>query len=68
MALKRAAAILFGIALLYPLAGLVVPVGAWRWDDAAGIADSVRVSLVLTAIAMVIVVAAGTPARICSAA
>jgi molybdate/tungstate transport system permease protein len=58
--LKRIAALLFGLALLYPLAGLLVPVGPWRWDN-AGTYDAVRVSLGLTAIAMVIVVALGTP-------
>jgi molybdate/tungstate transport system permease protein len=58
--IKRIAAGLFAIALLYPLAGLVVPVGAWRWDNAAAL-DAVRVSIFLTAIAMAIVIAAGTP-------
>ncbi len=58
--MKRVAAVLFGLALLYPLAGLAVPVGSWRWDDAAT-AGAVRVSLGLTAIAMVVVVVLGTP-------
>jgi molybdate/tungstate transport system permease protein len=58
--IKRLGAAIFGIVLLYPLAGLFIPVGPWRWDNAAAL-DAVRVSLVLTAIAMVIVVAAGTP-------
>ena len=57
---KRIAAALFGLALLYPLIGLFAPVGPWHWDGAA-ILDAVRVSLSLTALAMVIVVAAGTP-------
>jgi molybdate/tungstate transport system permease protein len=48
------------LALLYPLAGLFVPVGTWRWDGSA-IAAAIRVSLVLTALAMVVVVALGTP-------
>jgi molybdate/tungstate transport system permease protein len=49
------------VVLLYPLAGLLVPVGAWRWGDGSSTIDAVRVSLVLTGIAMVVVVAAGTP-------
>jgi molybdate/tungstate transport system permease protein len=58
---KRAAAILFAVALLYPFAGLFVPVGPWRWGDGSATLDSVRVSLVFTGIAMVVVVALGTP-------
>ncbi len=58
--MKRTGALLFSLALLYPLAGLFAPVGAWRWNQ-AGTLDAVRTSLVLTAIAMVIVVAIGTP-------
>lgn len=56
----RLGALAFGAALLYPLAGLFVSVGRWRWDDAATV-DAVRVSLGLTALAMVVVVALGTP-------
>ncbi len=37
-----------------------MPVGTWRWDGSA-IAAAIRVSLVLTALAMVVVVALGTP-------
>lgn len=58
--LKRGGAALFALALLYPLYGLLVPVGPWRWDDAATL-DAVRVSIVLTLIAMAVVVALGTP-------
>jgi molybdate/tungstate transport system permease protein len=58
---KRVAAIVFAVALLYPFAGLFVPVGPWRWGDGSTTVDSVRVSLVFTAIAMVVVVAIGTP-------
>lgn len=47
--------------MLYPLAGLFVPVGPWRWGDGASTFDAVRVSLVYTGIAMLVVVAAGTP-------
>jgi molybdate/tungstate transport system permease protein len=40
---------------------LFVPVGPWRWDDGAATVDAVRVSLVYTGLAMVIVVVLGTP-------
>jgi molybdate/tungstate transport system permease protein len=56
----RLAAWLLAALLLYPLAGLVVPVGTWRWDIGPMLA-AVRVSLGLTSLAMVIVVAIGTP-------
>lgn len=59
-ALRDAGAVLFAAALLYPFAGLFVPVGPWRWDLAPTL-DAVRVSLGLTALAMVAVVALGTP-------
>ncbi|HUA09034.1 MAG TPA: ABC transporter permease subunit [Candidatus Acidoferrales bacterium] len=58
--MKRAAALFFGAALLYPLAGLFAPIGSWRFDNAATF-DAVRVSLGLTGIAMIVVVALGTP-------
>jgi len=58
--MKRFGALLFACALLYPLAGLFVPVGAWRWNNGATF-EAVRVSLGLTAIAMIVVVALGTP-------
>ncbi len=61
--MKRFGALLFGLALLYPLAGLFAPIGPWHWD-AHGTIDAVRVSLGLTAIAMVIVVVLGTPMAI----
>lgn len=53
----------FAIALLYPLVGLGAHVGRWSWDGGVpgSTADAVRVSIVLTAIAMAIVIAAGTP-------
>lgn len=56
----RLAAALFALALLYPLAGLFVPVGAWQWNGPATL-GAVEVSLGLTAIAMAVVVLAGTP-------
>jgi molybdate/tungstate transport system permease protein len=53
----------FTLALLYPLSGLFSRVGPWRWD--ADVANptlaSIRVSLVWTAAAMLVVVVAGTP-------
>jgi molybdate/tungstate transport system permease protein len=57
---KRLGAALFGIALLYPLAGLFARVGPWRWQGDVALA-AVRTSLVLTAIAMIVVVLLGTP-------
>ncbi len=56
----RLAATLFGIVLLYPLAGLFVSVGRWRWD-ASSTADAVWVSLGFTAVAMAVVIVVGTP-------
>ncbi len=56
----RIAAALFGIVLLYPLAGLFAPVGRWQWQ-ASTAAGAVWVSLGFTAIAMAVVVALGTP-------
>ncbi len=48
---------------LYPFLGLLTPVGRWQWD--AGVpgsaAAAVRVSLELTGLAMLFVIAAGTP-------
>ena len=61
MLLRRIGGVAFAVALLYPFAGLVVPIGAWRWSDGGSMLDPVRVSLGLTALAMVVVVAAGTP-------
>jgi molybdate/tungstate transport system permease protein len=57
---KRIGAALFALALLYPLAGLLASVGPWRWDNAATIAAT-QTSLVLTFVAMLVVVALGTP-------
>ncbi|MGH9481957.1 MAG: ABC transporter permease subunit [Terriglobales bacterium] len=54
---------MFALLLLYPLTGLAAKVGGWQWSGAAGAASlaSIRVSLALTGVAMLIVVAAGTP-------
>jgi len=61
--IARAGVTLFVIALLYPLSALFAHVGHWQWDpEIRGPAlSSVRVSLLLTAAAMVVIVALGTP-------
>ena len=59
----RAALLIFTLALLYPLAGLLTPVGAWQWNGSipGSTAAAVRVSLALTGLAILIDVALGTP-------
>ena len=57
---KRLGAIAFALALLYPLAGILVPVGPWRWDERTAL-DAIGVSLGLTTLAMGIVIVLGTP-------
>jgi len=61
--LARAGAAVFALALLYPFTALFADVGKWQWGpDVRGPAlASVRVSLLLTGLAMVIIVAVGTP-------
>jgi molybdate/tungstate transport system permease protein len=61
--IARFGAAAFALALLYPLSALFARIGAWQWGlQVRGPAlASVRVSLVLTAAAMTIVVALGTP-------
>ena len=61
--LGRAGVALFAAALIYPLAGLFAPIGAWQWspDIAQPSLAAVRVSLALNGLAMVVVVALGTP-------
>src|SRR5215510_8416257 len=61
--LVRAGATIFALILLYPFTALFAHVGPWQWgEDVRGPAlASVRVSLLLTACAMVIIVAIGTP-------
>jgi len=56
-------AVIFIVLLLYPLTGLWVPVGPWQWDGGVpgSSFEAARVSLVLTTIALLIVVALGTP-------
>lgn len=57
----RVGVVLFGLLLLYPLSGLWAVVGPWTLGDAASTEAAVRTSLGLTALAMVLVVALGTP-------
>src|SRR5580765_5603001 len=61
--LARGGAALFALALLYPFTALFARIGPWQWgEDVRGPAlSSVRVSLLLTGCAMVIIVAMGTP-------
>lgn len=61
--MARAGAGLFAVALLYPFTALFARIGPWQWgpevrDPALA---SVRVSLLLTGLAMIIIVALGTP-------
>lgn len=64
--IRRGCMAAFAFALLYPLSGLVSHVGPWRWDpDVANpTLASIRVSLIWTAIAMLIVVLVGTPVAV----
>lgn len=59
----RAGAALFAAMLLYPLVALFARIGPWRWDQEVrgSTLSAVRVSLLLTAYAMIIIVAVGTP-------
>src|ERR1700722_8425298 len=61
--IARAGAVLFAVALLYPLTALFAHVGRWQWgeDVREAALSSVRVSLVLTSWAMLLIVAIGTP-------
>jgi len=61
--IARIFAALFALALLYPFTALLARIGPWQWDDdVRGPAlASVRVSLLLTGVAMLIIVAVGTP-------
>jgi|HubBroStandDraft_5_1064220.scaffolds.fasta_scaffold138342_2 molybdate/tungstate transport system permease protein len=61
--LARGGATLFAVALLYPLTGLFARIGRWQWgeDVRTPALASVRVSLLLTSCAMLIIVAVGTP-------
>jgi molybdate/tungstate transport system permease protein len=61
--IARSGAALFALALLYPFTALLARIGPWQWGaDVRGSAlASVRVSLLLTGVAMLIIVAVGTP-------
>lgn len=61
--LSRAGALIFALALLYPFSAMFAHVGPWQWtSDVRGPAlASIRVSLALTGLAMLIIIALGTP-------
>lgn len=61
--MARAGAAIFALALLYPLSGLFAGVGPWQWgaDVRSPALQSIRVSVLLTSLAMAIIVALGTP-------
>ena len=61
--LSRAGAVLFAVSLLYPLTAFFTPIGRWQWtDEVRGPAlAAVRVSLVLTGWALLVILAIGTP-------
>lgn len=64
--IARLGAGLFAAVLLYPFTALFARIGPWQWNpEVRGPAlASVRVSLLLTACAMVIIVAVGTPVAV----
>ena len=51
------------LALLYPLVGVVAPVGHWQWDGSipGSTASAIKTSLLLTALAVLLDVVIGTP-------
>jgi molybdate/tungstate transport system permease protein len=61
--IARLGAILFALILLYPFTAIFAHIGPWQWNDDVREAalSSVRVSLLLTTCAMLIIVAVGTP-------
>src|ERR1700733_3273570 len=61
--LGRLGMLVFTVLLLYPLVGILAPVGAWRWDGSIHGSTflAVKTSLLLTGIAVVIDIAVGTP-------
>ena len=61
--LARVGALLFAASLLYPLTAFFAPVGRWQWteDVRQPALAAVRVSLMLTGWAMVVILAIGTP-------
>ena len=58
--MKRLLVGLFALVLSVPLVGFLAPVGPWQWQRDSALA-SIRVSLSLTGLAMVLVLLAGTP-------
>jgi len=61
--IARTGAALFAAALLYPFTALFARIGPWQWgpDVRSPALSSLRVSLLLTGFAMIIIVAVGTP-------
>jgi len=61
--IARVGATLFALILLYPFTALFARIGPWQWgEDVRGpLLSSVRVSLLLTGCAMIVIVAIGTP-------
>lgn len=61
--LARIGAAVFAVFLLYPFTALFAHIGPWQWTDdiRSPALASVRVSLLLTSLAMVVIVALGTP-------
>ncbi len=57
---RRMLVVPVALALLYPLYGLFAPVGTWEWHGHQAFA-SLKVSFLLTLIALLVVVAIGTP-------
>ncbi len=57
---------LFTLVLLYPLTGIFARIGPWQWNGVAAdqTLSAVRVSLGLTAVAMIVVVVVGTPVAV----
>src|SRR6185437_1993448 len=64
--LARIGAAVFAVFLLYPFTALFVNIGPWQWagDVRNPALASVRVSLLLTSLAMVVIVALGTPVAV----
>ena len=54
---------LFALALLYPFSAFLAHIGPWQWDEniRRPALASVRVSVLLTGVAMAIIVVLGTP-------
>jgi molybdate/tungstate transport system permease protein len=61
--IARAGTAFFAAALLYPFVALFARIGPWRWDQEvrSSTLSAIRVSLLLTTYAMIVIVAVGTP-------